>query len=101
MTRVIAISFPIGCERPYARAIPIKGSAMQINRRNALRLAAGSALVTSLVGQAFAKARPLKVLILGGTGFIGPHFVRVLAAGGHTVTLFNRGKRDPEARPGV
>lgn len=31
------------------------------------------------------------VLILGGTGFIGPHVVRALVAQGHEVTLYNRG----------
>ncbi|HLA72144.1 MAG TPA: NAD-dependent epimerase/dehydratase family protein [Steroidobacteraceae bacterium] len=74
---------------------------MKVNRRAALKIAGGIALTTSLFGQAFAKSKPLKVLILGGTGFIGPHFVRVLTEVGHTVTLFNRGKRDPEAKPGV
>lgn len=34
------------------------------------------------------------ILFLGGTGFIGPHIVRALLDGGHTVTLFNRGNRD-------
>jgi 2'-hydroxyisoflavone reductase len=74
---------------------------MQFNRRDALRFAGGTVLATSLIGPSIAKAKPLKVLILGGTGFIGPHFVRVLTEAGHTVTLFNRGKRDPEAKPGV
>jgi 2'-hydroxyisoflavone reductase len=40
-----------------------------------------------------------KVLILGGTGFIGPHIVRALLARGHTVTLFNRGKTHTELFP--
>jgi 2'-hydroxyisoflavone reductase len=35
----------------------------------------------------------LKVLFLGGTGFIGPHIVRALLDHGHEVTLFNRGNR--------
>ncbi|MEJ0087357.1 MAG: NAD-dependent epimerase/dehydratase family protein [Pseudomonadota bacterium] len=74
---------------------------MQMNRRDALRIAGGALLATGLTGPSIAKAKPLKVLILGGTGFIGPHFVRVLTEAGHTVTLFNRGKRDPEAKPGV
>ena len=39
---------------------------------------------------------PKKVLILGGTGFIGPHIVRRLVERGHTVTIFTRGRRDPE-----
>ena len=32
------------------------------------------------------------MLILGGTGFIGPFEVRYALARGHKVTLFNRGK---------
>jgi 2'-hydroxyisoflavone reductase len=73
---------------------------MKMNRREALKVA-GSIALAGAAGSAFAKVKPLKVLILGGTGFIGPHFVRVLGEGGHTVTLFNRGKRDPEAKQGV
>ena len=33
----------------------------------------------------------MRVLILGGTGFIGPHIVRRLMAHGHQVTIFRRG----------
>ena len=43
-----------------------------------------------------APARKLRILILGGTGFIGPHQVRYALARGHEVTLFNRG-REPDA----
>ncbi len=39
--------------------------------------------------------KPLKVLILGGTGISGPHLVRELRAAGHQLTLLNRGKRNP------
>ena len=74
---------------------------MQINRRDSLKVL-GAVAVGGMLGlPAAAKAKPLKVLILGGTGFIGPHFVDVLGAGGHTITLFNRGKRDAEAKPGI
>lgn len=38
------------------------------------------------------KSKPLNILILGGTGFIGPHMVREALRRGHQVTLFNRGK---------
>ncbi|MEP7345906.1 MAG: SDR family oxidoreductase [Gemmatimonadaceae bacterium] len=38
---------------------------------------------------------PLRILILGGTGFIGPNQVRYAVARGHQVTLFNRGKTNP------
>lgn len=37
--------------------------------------------------------RPLGLLILGGTGFIGPHEVRYAVSRGHKVTVFNRGRR--------
>ena len=73
---------------------------MQFKRRDALKVFGGATLAT-LVDPAFAKAKPLKVLILGGTGFIGPHFVNALKDGGHSLTLFNRGKRDPDADPGI
>jgi 2'-hydroxyisoflavone reductase len=41
------------------------------------------------------------VLIFGGTGFIGPHFVTTLRAHGHKLTLFNRGKRNPNLFPDI
>ena len=44
---------------------------------------------------------PLRLLILGGTGFIGPHMVRRAIAGGHTVTLFNRGRSNADLFPDV
>jgi 2'-hydroxyisoflavone reductase len=43
--------------------------------------------------------KPLRILILGGTGFTGPHQVRYALARGHKVTLFNRGKQ-PHEWPG-
>jgi 2'-hydroxyisoflavone reductase len=45
--------------------------------------------------------KPLKILILGGTGFLGPHTVDYALARGHQVTLFNRGKRNPGMFPNV
>ncbi len=41
------------------------------------------------------RSAPKKILVLGGTAFLGPHFVRAAQANGHTVTLFNRGKTNP------
>ena len=43
----------------------------------------------------------LRILILGGTGFIGPHMVRRALAHGHTVTLFNRGRTNTHLFPQV
>jgi nucleoside-diphosphate-sugar epimerase len=34
----------------------------------------------------------MRILLIGGTGFIGPHVVRRLVAAGHAVTLFHRGR---------
>jgi 2'-hydroxyisoflavone reductase len=45
--------------------------------------------------------RPLRILVLGGTGFIGPHQVRYAVARGHKVTLFNRGRTNPGLFKGV
>jgi 2'-hydroxyisoflavone reductase len=47
-------------------------------------------------------APPTKsMLILGGTGFLGPHIVRSALERGHKVTLFNRGKTQPHLFPEV
>lgn len=40
--------------------------------------------------------RQLRILVLGGTGFIGPHLVRAILARGHTPVLFNRGRTAPQ-----
>ena len=78
---------------------------MPLNRRDWLKLgllatAAGSALRLPFANAAStAKAkRPLRILILGGTGFTGPHQVQYALARGHKVTLFNRG-RSPHTWP--
>ena len=44
--------------------------------------------------------KPLRILILGGTGFTGPFQVGYALARGHTVTLFNRGQRPSPEWPG-
>lgn len=44
---------------------------------------------------------PLRILVLGGTGFLGPHFVEAARSHGHVPTLFNRGKRAPGLFPEV
>jgi 2'-hydroxyisoflavone reductase len=82
------------------------------DRRNFLRLSAlaGGALgvgAFDLAGQPMAAPvvssadSPLKILVLGGTGFIGPHEIRYALARGHEVTMFNRGRSNPELFPNV
>lgn len=76
-------------------------------RRDLLKLGALTAAATAL--PAFAAqssvpvaraAKPLRILILGGTGFTGPFQVNYALARGHKVTLFNRGKRPSPEWPG-
>ncbi|MHC5011093.1 MAG: NAD-dependent epimerase/dehydratase family protein [Planctomycetota bacterium] len=41
----------------------------------------------------------MKILILGGTKFLGPHTVEAAIARGHELTLFNRGRTNPHLFP--
>ena len=43
--------------------------------------------------------KPMKILILGGTGFTGPYQVKYALSRGHKVTTFNRGKSHPGELP--
>lgn len=43
--------------------------------------------------------KKLKILILGGTAFTGPHLVRLALARGHSVTVFNRGRTEKRIGP--
>ena len=76
------------------------------NRREFLRTTAAAAGAYGLglaVGPACAPVgatpAPMTILILGGTGFIGPHMVRHAVSRGHAVTLFNRGRTNPHLFP--
>lgn len=43
----------------------------------------------------------MKILILGGTVFLGRHIVEAALERGHEVTLFNRGQHNPDLFPNV
>jgi 2'-hydroxyisoflavone reductase len=43
----------------------------------------------------------MRVLVLGGSVFLGRHVVEAALARGHEVTLFNRGRTEPELFPAV
>ncbi|MEE4244011.1 MAG: NAD-dependent epimerase/dehydratase family protein [Kangiellaceae bacterium] len=70
------------------------------NRRSFIKtsILAGVGLSTLPVF-ASPSGKKLKILIMGGTGFLGPHTVNAALAQGHTVTLFNRGKSNPHLFP--
>ncbi len=44
---------------------------------------------------------PKRIVIIGGTKFIGPHVVRELAGLGHNVTVYHRGESESELPPSV
>ena len=81
---------------------------MATNRRDFLKVAAAGSGALSMgfvprialrgrpVSPVERAATPLKILILGGTGFTGPFQVRYAVARGHTVTVFNRGRRQAD-----
>ncbi|TNJ34810.1 NAD-dependent epimerase/dehydratase family protein [Arenimonas terrae] len=82
---------------------------MSTTRRDLLKfgtLAAASSLLPSLAAASAPAAvipkaaKPLRILILGGTGFTGPFQINYALARGHKVTMFNRGKRPSPEWPG-
>jgi len=78
---------------------------MSTSRRNFLKLSAmaGSSAGLGLITRASVftqdSVKPLRILILGGTGFIGPFQVRYALSRGHKVTVFNRGRTHPGELP--
>jgi 2'-hydroxyisoflavone reductase len=72
-----------------------------ITRRNILRIAACAAAGGALSPVLGAQRKSKTLLILGGTGFIGPHLTQEALRRGWKVTHFNRGKRSAEGVPEV
>src|SRR5437762_7782316 len=73
-----------------------------MNRRRFLKMCTASAVAlratsTSLFAEKGTK--PMRILILGGTGFTGPFQIRYALSRGHKVTTFNRGKTHPGELP--
>jgi 2'-hydroxyisoflavone reductase len=71
-----------------------------MNRRRFIQTSATTSLGVLLSPSfgAFA-AVPKKVLVFGGTNFVGPAVVDALLVAGHTVTIFNRGVTNAELFP--
>lgn len=64
-------------------------------------LALGSRTADAVEPEIEKASESLRMLILGGTGFTGPHQVRYAMARGHKVAVFNRGMRSAELPAGV
>ena len=69
---------------------------MKMSRRTILQAGAGTALALAGGRLVAEEKSPGTMLILGGTGFIGPHVTELALAKGWKVTHFNRGKRDAD-----
>jgi len=67
----------------------------------ALSAWAGAARAATAEAKPAAGGKPMKLLILGGTVFLGPELVEAALARGHEVTLFNRGQTRPGLFPGL
>ena len=81
---------------------------MTQTRKEFLRAAGAVGAGLALVGPAACAPNgesdginPKRLLILGGTGFIGPHTVRYALERGHEVSIFTRGRSDTELPAGV
>src|SRR5499426_1124914 len=74
---------------------------MKLTRRSILKAGAGTALALAGSRLMAEETKERTLLILGGTGFIGPHLTQAAMAHGWKVTHFNRGKRDPDGVEGV
>ena len=75
---------------------------MKTTRRRFIKLStAGAFALNARSTTLFAEksVKPLRILILGGTGFTGPYQVRYALSRGHKVTTFNRGKTHPGELP--
>jgi nucleoside-diphosphate-sugar epimerase len=73
---------------------------MNTTRRHFIKVSA-AATAAMRIQNIFAeeKVKPLRILILGGTGFTGPFQVKYALSRGHKVTVFNRGKTHPGELP--
>lgn len=69
-------------------------------RREVLRAGATALLAGFVPATSVRAQQPLRVLMLGGTGFVGPHLVHAALARGHQVAMLNRGRRTPTQNTG-
>lgn len=77
---------PPTTRRDFVRLSMAAGAAMALGSVPRVRAAGDAAPIGGGKG--------LKILILGGTGFLGPAVVNAALARGHTLTLFNRGRTE-------
>jgi len=87
---------------------PTQDTAYRTTRREVLAAGSASAAAALFAPGALAAAatrpasalggkadKPLKILVMGGTAFLGPHLIHHALERGHEVTMFNRGRTQP------
>src|SRR3982751_3346962 len=74
---------------------------LKMTRRKFIQLSAAVGTAGFKANDLFAESsvKPLRILILGGTGFTGPFQVKYALSRGHKITVFNRGKSHPGELP--
>jgi len=83
--------------RTFLKVSAAAGGAVGLGTLPKIGFATNVPLEGSLTPAPVERAKaPLKILILGGTGFTGPEQVEYATARGHQVTLINRNKTRPE-----
>lgn len=87
--------------RDFIRGVGLAGTALALGCDSSRSGAGGSEGASSgsdvspeMTGAL--RPAPKRILILGGTGFIGPHMVRYAAERGHEVSIFTRGRTQAE-----
>lgn len=76
-------------------------STTQKSRRTFIKKALAAGVAIPFIGSSIlsckdnSKSKKLKILILGGTSFLGPHQVKYAVDRGHEVSIFTRGKTQP------
>src|SRR3954465_1023749 len=93
----------LAIERLFRPSEGEPGDQMSTSRRTFLKLSAmaGGSVGLGLLPKiaTAANPKPLRMLILGGTGFTGPFQVQYAIKRGHKVTVFNRGRTHPGELP--
>ena len=70
-----------------------------MHRRTFLKASLAASALACVHSSRTATRTKMKILILGGTGYLGPAIVDAARPRGHVLTLFNRGKTNPGMFP--
>ena len=86
--------------RDFLRSACVVGGGLAVGRGSLLAATPGSdatsARAEATPGSSPFPVAPKRLLILGGTGFIGPSMVRYAVERGHEVTIFTRGRSEAD-----